>query len=237
MRGEWLKLVTVRSPKVLVGISVATTWLIAGLSSGFYDGAQSELSLVASAGFLALMLVSVLGVQILAQEYRFSTIRTAFTAVPVRRRIVGAKVGVGAILGALTGAVAVGGAAAIVGVVLSVRGYSLPLDGSLVAVIVAATVVIGLAGVFGIGIGAVTRNPAFGITLVLLLALLVEPLVVGYSSPSVTRWLPMTSAFGAMSDTDSAMVFTPWYLSALVFAGWSAAAVAIGGLIIAQRDA
>ncbi|HZJ27914.1 MAG TPA: ABC transporter permease [Acidimicrobiia bacterium] len=238
MRGEWLKLRTVRSPKVLVAIAVLLTWLIAGLSTRDYDGSGRPVELVAGAGTLTLVLLLVLGVQMFAQEYRFGTIRTTFTAVPVRRRVVSAKVMVGAAVGGVTGALAVGGAALVTTIVLSSRGYDLPSNDRLAEVAIAYVIVGALAVVFGIGVGALTRNPAFGITLVLVLGLVVEPLVSVFTSADVARGFPLMSGFGAFPYSFAeGTAFTPWYVSALVFAAWSSLLVVGGGLMVERRDA
>lgn len=238
MRGEWLKLITVRSPKVLIAVALLSTWLIAGLGANDFEGGERTVDLLSGSGSLAVVLLLILGIQILAQEYRFGTIRTSFTAVPVRSRVIGAKVVVGAAVGGVTGAVVIASGALVSATILSSRGYTLAVDGRLLELVAGYAVVCALSVAFGIGIGAITRNPTFGITAVLLLTFLVEPLVTAFTGDAVSRWLPLTSLLGALPGfSNDGFTFTPWYISALVFAGWSALALVIGGLMVERRDA
>jgi ABC-2 type transport system permease protein len=239
MRGEWIKLRTVRSPAVTVGLSVALTWLLAGLLAGDHQGPDPAIGTLSGSVILMAVLMLVLGVQLVAQEYRFGTIRTTFTAVPLRERVLVAKVLVGASVGAATALASFAGALVVVRIVLASRDHDLPIDGQVLDTALGFVVVGALAVAFGVAVGAITRNPAFGITVVLVALFVVEPLIPVFTIDEVARWLPLTSLGGSMphNESDGLQVFTPWYVSALVFTGWTALLLVLGAVLTDRRDA
>jgi ABC-2 type transport system permease protein len=238
MHGEWVKLRTVRSPGVMVGLSLVLTWLIAGLSAGAHEDFDDPLLSLAGSAVLMAVLMLVLGVQLVAQEYRFGTIRTTFTAVPNRARVLAAKVLVGAAVGGATALASFVGALIAVQIVLTNRGYDLPMDGRVLDTAVGFVVVGALAVMFGIGVGAITRNPAFGIAVVLVVLFVLEPLIPVLTIEELAPWLPFTALGGSIPHhADGTQVFTPWYVSACVFGGWTALLLVVGGLLVDRRDA
>ena len=98
IRAEWIKVRSVRSYLWLVvsalvlsyGLAVlvtATVPLEGEVRANVID--RIDLALVGSQ--LAWMLLGVIGVLIVGQEYRFNTIRVTFAATPVRHKVIAAK--------------------------------------------------------------------------------------------------------------------------------------------------
>jgi len=164
VRSELLKLRTLRSTAWAAAGLLLITLLAAGLATG--DAGQKGLrtpaelrETVLAVGYAAVFFLAVLGAIGTAGEYRHRTISQRFLATRARRRVLLAKLATYGIV-ALGTALVVTAVAAVLGeAVASSKGYTLGLaDGGLrlTAGIAVATV---LAGMLGVVVGALTRNP------------------------------------------------------------------------------
>ena len=104
LRAEWIKFRSVRSTWVLTGIAVVLALVIAGIAASADDGSHRPVETLAVSSTFVFILLLVLGIQFIGQEYRFGTIRATFTAVPNRTRVLVAKTMFGVAIGAATGA-------------------------------------------------------------------------------------------------------------------------------------
>lgn len=118
----------------------------------------------------ALFLFGTLGVQILGQEYRFNTIRPTFTAVPKRLRVLLAKL---IVVSAACAAVSVVmlGACALIGSAM-IDNFSIDnLDHR----VIWGTILFNIGWTaFGMGVGAIVRQPIAAIVILLIEAFVVE---------------------------------------------------------------
>lgn len=236
VRSEWIKFRSIRSSWALTGIAVALSLLVAGISANTIDRHQSTYEVVSTGSGFLIVLLLVLGIQSIAQEYRFGTIRSSLTAVPRRTSFVAAKVVFGAAVGAVVGLLAAAGSLLVASVVLSGRGRSLPFDDRAVETLVALVAIAALAVVFGLGVGALTRSSALGITAVLLLMFVAENLVTVFVSEDMGSVLPFTAAFAAIPTSSMSNGIDPWWLALAVFAGWSVLVAVAGALAVEHRD-
>ena len=122
---------------------------------------------------VALIAVIIVGVLFITGEYRRGLIRTTFTAMPGRGRVLAAKA---AVIGAVTFVVGLAGAAITLPlasrIVRSNQGFLLPASaGTQLRIIVGAALLLSLAAIFAYAMGAALRRgtPAVGLAVVLVI--------------------------------------------------------------------
>ena len=235
LRGEWIKFRSVRSTWVMVGVALALALLISGIAADSIERRRPVETLAVSSTFVFVLLL-VLGIQFIAQEYRFGTIRATFTAVPDRRRLLLAKTLFGVGVGLVTALVAVVGSFLVASIVLNGDGRSIPFDAHLAEMATGYVLVAGLSVGFGIGVGAITRNPALGITAVLLDMFVLESLVTVFVSEDVGSVLPFTASFASIPSNGGSSGLSPWYVALAVYAVWAIGLLVIGAVVVERRD-
>ena len=195
IRIEWLKLRTTRSPWFLLLAGVAL--VVAGISGVGRGGTDLALpSTVAKAAAhvgLVSVLSLVLGILMVAGEYRHKTITDAYLSTPRRSSVIEAKLIVASTMGLLYGVVCA--AVALLTLTLWWKAKDLPLDpsnGDLWHTLVGGVAWnVGFAAI-GVGIGALVRNVTAAIALALAWVAVVEG-VVGQLVGDLARWLPFAS--------------------------------------------
>jgi ABC-2 type transport system permease protein len=211
LRSEWIKLRSVRSTLILLlaaGVLVVFFAVIAAnnventcvrevkteqgrtytdqqpcdnvANNPAYTPQPTHLGDVTVGVTVAIFLFGTLGVQVIGQEYRFNTIRPTFTAVPRRFRVLIAKLVVVAIAAAVVSAVMV----AICAVVGTVTRDSFAIDSTDHRVIFGTLLFAMGWTMYGMGLGAIVRQPVAGIVILLIQGLIAEPLLA-----SQVRWL------------------------------------------------
>jgi ABC-2 type transport system permease protein len=193
--------------------------------------------------YIGQALVAILAVMIISGEYSSGMIRITLTAVPRRATAFAAK----AIT--LTGVVAVGGTVAVLGSVLAGRlilpdlgDQALSLaDGSTLRAAVGTVLYLILIGLLSLGIATAVRDSATSIGVVLGLLYIVPIVSQTISDPHWQRLLqkiaPMSAGLAVQATTDlHSLPINPW-AGLSVTAGWAAAALLIGGLLLRMRDA
>jgi ABC-2 type transport system permease protein len=242
IRSEWIKLRSARSNLVLLSLAVvlpiALTVLVCALpSKSDLNQTEDIFSLVLAGAAIGVTLFGVLGVLVIGQEYRHSTIRVTFTAEPNRVRVMLAKVITLLVTGLIVGAIATGVSYVIGHAILTGRGFDLALAGSTQArAVVGAVLLFALYALCGLGLGAIIRAPAGAITLLVVWPLIVEN-IVGALLSGTKKWLPF-NAGSALTNTDPTRtdLLSPWAGGAL-FAGFVTLLVVIGTVVVLRRDA
>jgi ABC-2 type transport system permease protein len=159
LRSEALKLRTVRTTWVMLGIGLLVEALFAGLYVGLVSldeiGPLDEV--ITGTGLLMLMML-VLGVLAITTEFRHGTASTTFLAEPRRYPVMVAKLGAVLLAGLLAGLayVAVNGGLALP--LFESREGSLPDSGEIASVYAGVIASFGLLAAFGLGVGAIVRN-------------------------------------------------------------------------------
>ncbi|XRQ15187.1 ABC transporter permease [Actinomadura welshii] len=248
LHAEWTKMRTVAGPLwLLLGTVAATVGLGAGATSvvnctaGGCGGDTTKLTLMGV--YLGQAPVAVLAVLIISGEYGSGMIGTTLTAVPRRATVFAAKAVT------LTGVVAAGGTVAVLGAVLAGRlilpdrgDRSLSLtDGPTLRAVVGTVLYLILIGLLSLGVATAVRDPATGIGVVLGL-LYIAPIVSRtIGDPEWQRLLekiaPMSAGLAVQATTDlGSLPIGPW-AGLGVTAGWAAAALLTGGLLLCTRDA
>lgn len=254
LHAEWTKTRTIAGPRwlllgtiaVTVAMSAAVTAVTTCNAAGC-GGDATELSLTGVA--LGQALVTILAVHVITDEYSSGTIRTTLAALPHRGAVLAAKAAT------LTGIVAAAGTVAVLGSLLTGRlilpgrgftaahGYpALSLaDGPTLRATVGSILYLALIALLSLGIATIVREPATSIGIVLGLLYLLPILSQVIDDPHWQRLLrqigPMSAGLAIQATTDlPSLPLSPW-AGLGVTAGWAAAALAAGGLLLRVRDA
>lgn len=184
LRSEWLKLVTLRSTFWTTVVALVLAAGIALLAGAFLKagpaGTGGDLVLVgstASLSFVALV-VGVLGVLSIGGEYATLQIRSSYTAVPRRWPALVAKAVVVGAWSFVLGLVVTFGSFAILAGFFGAQGIEVSLDGDAVGALLGGASYLAIVGVFAVGLGALVRASAAGIT-ILAAVLFVAPIILG----------------------------------------------------------
>jgi ABC-type transport system involved in multi-copper enzyme maturation permease subunit len=257
IRSEWLKLRSVRSWMIMIGATAALLIAFGALAASVASGAvtpqgpggqgggrgfgSADPTAISLAGVtLAQLIAGILGVLFISNEYANGMIRSTFGAVPRRLPVLWAKVIV--IAGTLAVAMVIASLAAfLLGQLILGDGKSTTLaaDGVLRAVLGSGLYLAGI-GVFGVAIGAMMRNTAGSIAVVVA-ALLVIPGLARLILPAswdtnVTPYLPSNAgaAFTSVTGSDTLLGAGA---GAAVFVGWLVVLLAGAAVLIRRRDA
>jgi ABC-2 type transport system permease protein len=192
---------------------------------------------------VAAVLIMVLGILSIGQEYRHATITGTFLATPRRTRAMWAKVitlsWIGVLYGVLCLAVSVGIGA------LALRSSDIdPFpDPEVFRSLALALLVLVLWALIGLGAGILFRNQVAAIMVMVGLTFVGEPLlglVLGrweFTRENVAPYLPQAATNAAVNGADApTVVQLAWWQGALVLAGYAAVLTGIGMMLTERRD-
>lgn len=243
---------------ILVGlafscVNVVTLALVAGGVIPGVPGAeggsmlldpQYMTTLLAQVGTAATF-VLILGVIAMTGEYRHMTITSTFLSTPRRGRVLGAKMVLFGVLGALIAVITM--AAVLVVMVVTLVAMKLdhaPITASAIgSVLVGAVIGFTLYAVLGVSLGALIKNQVAAIITALVWVLLLEALI-GVLVPALHKWLPggaLNSAMSVAVTADPTGGITqadrlpPWG-GALVLLGYAVVFAVIASRTTMRRD-
>jgi hypothetical protein len=246
VRAELLKLRTVRLPLwllvttlALVALSVVATVLTAGIEGSPLALEDPELlaRAVASASGGNILIV-VLGILMLTQEFRFGTATPSFLTTPKRGRVVVAKLVAVSLTGALFAALSVLLALGLSLALIAVRSGETTFDATVLQVLAGVFLVLLLYGPIGIGVGALVRNQIAAVVVVLAWIFVAEQLLVALL-PEVGRWTPGGGTAAVLQLGDLATTrgeLLPVWGGALLLVGYAVVLSAVGARVTLRRD-
>ncbi len=244
LRGEWIKLRSLRSTPAILGLTVVVGVLLSWILATFVktDPNTDEVFTIGQtfifSTWLTTVLATIMGTLLFTSEVQHGTLTLAVTAQPSRWVTVAAKVTLASCFGLVMG---------IAGMVAGFGGAVLGgLDAGDTSG-VAATALWGLlltamAPVLGLGVGMIVRHSSAATSIVLVWALVVENLIRGFAAPTLSRLMPFSAADGLLGirsagDTPATVAAAMSRLQdAFLFGGYCAAAVAIGTVLLYRRD-
>lgn len=245
VRAELLK---VRSTRLWIGLLVGGMLLfgasailllaLAGTEQGREAGLEAirttaDVRTIVYGGAQAYLFVLVLAATMATAEFRYSTAAGTYLTMPVRDRVVTAKVlaavPIGAGFGLLAGLLSL----AIVVVWFAVKGGGPSIDASVWIAVAEDGLQCAFAGMLGVALGMAIRNQVVAILVVLGWTLVVEPLVAGLL-PDLMRWMPLTGAAGAFGPENPDLLARP--AAALLMLGYVVAAWAVALVLERRRD-
>jgi ABC-type transport system involved in multi-copper enzyme maturation permease subunit len=242
IRSELLKLRTTRTfwisavaALAFVPVSIALAMAKVGNpgaeSLDSVEGFRNVIAAASSGGVLVLLI----GIVVMAGEFRFNTITSTFLSTPDRKRVVGAKLAAASLVG--TG-IAVVSSLLTLGIALpwlASRHVDIASHTTDIAIVllggIAATAV---AGLVGVGVGSLVTNQTLAVTVTLIWSLLIEGMLVNFA-PGFGRWLPGGAA-GVLSGAATYSNLLPVWAASLVFAGYGITFAAAGTRFVLRRD-
>jgi ABC-2 type transport system permease protein len=246
VRAELLKLRTLRTfwwtigaTIALVPLTVAITISSAGRSTGLIvasldstEGFRNVIAASASGGILMV----VIGIYAVTNEFRFNTVTATFLVTPKRSRVVQAKLIATTIVGIAVGVAATALCLAVALPWLSARDVSIGSHiADIIVVVCGGIAATALSGVVGVGIGALVVNQTLAVVVTLLWMLFLENLLTNVR-PGIGRWFP-GGAVNAMSGITPAHAgMLPVWGAALLLIGYAGAFAALGSRFVVQRD-
>ncbi|MDX6452867.1 MAG: type transport system permease protein [Gaiellaceae bacterium] len=252
---EWTKLRTLRSTRYSLLAAVAMTIGFALLPALVSASRWSSRSLAERASFnpletsligvtIAQLAIGVLGVLVISGEYSTGMIRSTLAAVPKRLPVLWAKAGVFGlvtlVLAVPSTLIAFFGAQAILKG-HSVNGHDIALsisDPGVARAVIGGALYLTVAGLFGLGLGAIFRSTAGGISAFAGMLFVLPPLMNVLPSSwndAVSPYLPSNAGAAIMQTGSPAHTLAPW-TGLGVFAGYTAIVIAIAAIQLRRRD-
>ncbi|MBM7857476.1 ABC-2 type transport system permease protein [Lentzea nigeriaca] len=244
MAVERIKLFSTRSPYWCTALAIAMSVGFAALLAANAD--QVGVGLTQAGTRLALVVVLVLGALAVTTEYRFSTIRATFLAVPGRTSALVAKTAVVALVAGVIGEVAAFGSWAIAKVIKPNADLAINTGAEWRAVAgVGLTFAIG--AILAIAVGILVRQTAGAVAILLVWSMLAENLVglIPKVGVKIQAWLPFmnadnflavnTPSAGEVEATGGGVVFKLSQWGSLAYFAGIAVALLVVALVVAKR--
>jgi len=249
VRAEWTKLFTTR---VWIGL-LAGGCLMAGAFAALFTGfagqtgqngealppvgteAYEHAAFGVAANATVLMLI--LGIIGMTQEYRHRTATPTFLTTPRRGRVIIAKLLAYALAAVPFALVIMAVDVLVVTVYAGARGAAPSLSGDNLSVLAGVFAALVIYAVMGVGVGALLRNQVGAIVGALVYLFVVEQLVIR-SIPAIApafKWLPggaLEAMTATLNDTD---LLQPWQ-GGLLLLGYGLLAALAGTLFAVRRD-
>ena len=254
LSAEWVKLRTVPGTKWLLAAVVVTTAALSAIADAATrcpaGGCPVDLAKTSLTGvYLGQAVVVILAATAISGEYGTGMIRVTFTAMPRRTAVLAAKAAVIAGLVLAAGTIAVAGCVLAGQLILPGHGFTtahgyeaLSLgDGPVLRAAAGSVLYLALVALLSLGAAAVVRDTAVAIGTVLGLLYVVPIVAALLGNSSMARHLqqvaPMTAGLAIQATAGlRALPIAPW-AGLGVLAGWAAAALLAGGVLLWLRDA
>jgi ABC-2 type transport system permease protein len=249
-QSEWTKLRSVRSTLWSLVITLVLIIGIGILVCVIFESRWPHLSPDDRARFhplrvnlagvnFAQLAIGVLGVLVITAEYSTGMIRATFSAVPKRLPVLWAKALVFAAVAFLISLPAVfivffAGQAILSGQHINIA-ISHP---GVVRALFGAPLYLMVMGLFGLGLGAIIRSTAGGISALAGIVFVLPPIIGLFPasfSNSVDPYLPSNAGGAIWTINPDPNTLAPWAGFA-VFCAYAAAAIAVGAILMVRRD-
>lgn len=242
LRSEWIKITSLRSYAAIAVLMAALSgfagWAIARFVD---DDAITSTGVFSVTTVVTAVFAAVAGILIFSTEAQHGTLAGTLTAQPSKTVITATKAVIAAGYGAFLAAVAM--ATAIAGSQLA--GVPFGETSTMAGDAGRAMLFTAIASVFGLGIGMIARHSAIAISGLLAWWLLGETLITGFADARYSRLLPFNAGNALIGVTsgpeetqDAALDAALTALEGgLVFGGYTAAALALGTLLLHKLEA
>lgn len=253
IKSEWRKLVYVRAHWGLLLVSIlisalstASTPIVldsSGEMFGFGLEQQQAVDSVYANAISSYIFAVILGIMLMAGEYRHGTAVATFLAAPRRGQVVASKLIVAAIAGSVL--MVVSTAAALGAGWFALRFYpdaATRSEGIFTNTMVAALISGLVLGVIGIAIGTLVRNQLLAIVMTLIYLFIIDPILLALW-PDAGKWLPsglMTAMLALDIEAPELGFDTSLYLppltATLVLLGFGVVFAAVAVATSLRRD-
>jgi ABC-2 type transport system permease protein len=243
IRSELLKQRTTRTSLLLLLWMAALILLLVllhvfTLSTAHLSAEDGQLKVVGWGTTVGALFAALSGAMSVTSEIRHGTIRPTFLISPRRRRVIAAKLAVGALTGLGVGLLAEAFTAAITAAGLAVRGIHIQLTiGDYLQLLTGGAAVGAIFAAIGLGIGAAVRQQVGVVAGLCVWLLLIETTLIG-NVPSAGKFAPGAAA-GALTgaiQTQSASKLVAPGVGLLLLAAYAGVAAATGASLTNRRD-
>jgi ABC-type transport system involved in multi-copper enzyme maturation permease subunit len=189
---------------------------------------------------LAQFAVGVLGVLTITAEYSTGMIRSSFCAVPKRLPVLWAKALVFAAVTFVISLPSVLIAFLIGQSILSGKHIEVSLTHpGVLRALIGAALFLAVMGLLGLGLGAIIRTTAGGISALVVIVFIVPP-ILELALPesaynTVSAYLPLSAGGAVWTISPAAHTLAPWTGFA-VFCAYAVVALLVGGVLLRRRD-
>jgi len=251
LASEWIKIRSVRSTYWAMLISIVAVIALDVLIARHFVTSWDTLPASEKASFdplgvvfngfgFAQLAITSLGVLVISSEYSSGLIRTTFSAAPRRRAVLMAKAAVFGAVALVIGEVLSFGCFWLGQAILSGKhlGISISDPGALRAVLAAGCYLF-VAGIIGLGLGALLRSTAGAIASAIGLLFLLPQVVGALPSPwrfDIGKFLPGNLISQLTSSDPSSKLLTPGWCWVVLIA-YPVVFLAAGAYVISRRDA
>ena len=242
IRAELLKLRTTRMfyGLALAALAIPLVSVIGAITSAGKSGGDPALTTpegirnVMSTSLFSGLLVLIIGILLMAGEFRHNTATSTFLITPNRKRVVVAKLVASALVGAalalsslvVTLAVALPWLATKhIHVDIFSRNVGLVLLGGMAAMTIFAVV--------GVGVGSLIRNQTAAVIIALIWLLVVDNLLVSFAH-DIGKWTPVGTSAALAGESIHGLL--PMWAGAVLFLGYGLAFAAAGTRFTVRRD-
>ncbi len=248
VRAEWTKLFTTR---VWIGLLLGACVMAGGFAALFTGlagveqdgrpglppvGTPQYEEVVFSVAANASVLLLILGIIGMTQEYRHRTATPTFLTTPRRGRVVAAKLVAYALAAVPLALLVLAVDVVVVLLYAGARGDAPSLSADNLQTLGAAGLVLVVFTVIGVGVGALLRNQVGAIVGALVYLYVVEPIV---SSIGVLqgayKWLPGGAVQAITSDFQAPDLLEPWQ-GAVLLLGYGLLTALLGTVLAVRRD-
>jgi hypothetical protein len=251
LRSEWTKLRTVRSTwyclLIVLGGSIAVGSLVCAAIAAHWDKMSLHERVTFDPTFrsltglaIAQLAVGVLGVLAITAEYSSGMIRSTLAAVPGRREVLAAKAAALAPIALIVGTAACVGSFLVGQAILSGKGIGVSLaQPAVLRAVLGGGLYLTALALFGLGLGIICRRTAAGISAFVGLVLVAPTVIRTLPAPwgnNIAKFLPSEAGQALISVKPASGQLAPWTGFA-VLGAWAAAALVLGAILIARRDA
>jgi hypothetical protein len=247
---EWTKLRSVRSTRWSLLITLALIIGLGILVSSIFEARWPHLSPDDRLRFhplraslvgvnFAQLAVGVLGVLVITSEYSTGLVRATFSAVPKRLPVLWGKA---AVFGAVAFVVSMPAVFIVFFAAQSIlSGQHINVAFShpgVLRALIGAALYLTVMGLFGLGLGAIVRSTAGGISALAAIVFVLPP-IIGLLPSSVANsidpYLPSNAGGAVWTINPDAHTLGPW-AGFGVFCAWAALALAIAAVLLVRRD-
>ena len=239
LHGEWIKFSSIRTNKVILAVTAALgTITSTGVGVFVTDEVLTVAEVYVYATVLTAALAAVSGALLFTSEAQHGTLVTTLAARPAPGTLIAAKTIIAAAFGAVLGAI--GLTTGLVGALIS--GLAMGDTAGMAATSAWALLYTTLSAVIGLGVGLVVRHSSAAVSGLLVWWMVVENLILLFAPAEASRFLPFDAGYRLLemeSDFDTPEILAAAltrHQYALIFAGYAAAALAIGAVCARRRD-
>ena len=255
LRSEWTKLRSLRSTRYTLLAGIGATIAFAVIPAAINASRWATMSTHDKLTFhpletsliginFAQLAIGVLGVLIMSGEYSTGMIRSTFSAVPKRLPVLWAKIGVFGTVTLLLSVPATliaffAAQAVLSGHTLFGQNIALSIsDPGVARAVIGGGLYLTIVGLFGLGLGAILRNTAAGISALAAMLFVIPPLLNVLPSSwdnAISPYLPSTAGQAIIQIDYPAHTLAPWTGLGL-FAAYTAIVIGAAAILLKRRD-